>query len=237
MTDTLCGPEALRPAQTECPHCRCCTAALCERGRTCVTGCVGAVDAEHVAIVAACPCTQPTVRGTSAWRLDQVRIVRHAVDHPMAAESERVLRALLGEESVTPSPLVLLTLREWEYVTDEGGVLRITDRGRRYLAARDEPRFASQLVVESIDRKSRTARVRVDDWRGGEVTVLLDQLIGETDLRPSQLPGRVLRALVNVTATEADDVVLMNVRVAEPLPDAWIAGLPAGVGTAVGGAR
>lgn len=237
MTMTTTGPEALRPAQAECPNCGCCSAVLCERGRHRTTGCTyPLVEAAYADLVADCPCSAPTTRGTAAWRLDQVRIVRHAIDRPMTAASEDVLRALLDDDAVNAPGFVVTALRAWEYIAVDDGMLSITDRGRRYLTARDEPRFAAQLVVDTIDRATRTARVVLDDWRGGPVTVLLDQLTGETDLPPSQLSGRVLRGMANITAATADDVVLTQIRVAEPLPEAWTAGHAVSVPATVGGA-
>ena len=88
------GPEYVAPPEPPCPHCTCCTARLCARGRVCVAGCLGQVtDPRTRAIVAECPCSAETTPGTAdhlMYRVREAQRLRAAAD---AREVVRALRA------------------------------------------------------------------------------------------------------------------------------------------------
>ncbi|CAL9608845.1 hypothetical protein SUDANB1_05583 [Streptomyces sp. enrichment culture] len=225
MIETF-GPEYVRPAPAACPDCACCSARLCERGRSSVHQCGGISDKPET--VKDCPCSAPTARGTHAWRLERIRAVRYAVERPLEPAEEAFLRALAdGEDGVQdPAGVVKpLTVRGFLRFDEEARMLRVTEFGRTYLSARDDARFVTPVHVEAVDLENRTARVVVVGWHITEpVTVLLDQLIHETGLSPAELPGSFLEAAANCRAEDRDDLVLTAVRVAPPLPEGWMDG-------------
>ena len=214
------GPEYVRPAQPDCPNCRCCTAALCERGRASVHRCSGFTSAELIETVYGCPCSSATTPGTHAWRADRVRVTRYATEHPLPPDVEVMLRTLAeGGNVEDPQTLARLRVIGFAAETDEGAQ-SVTESGRLYLAARSDQRFVTPVEVLSVDVKARTASVGVVCWRGAEpVTVLLDQLTAHTGLSAEELPGTWLEAEANCGAAKADDVVLTRISIAPPLPD------------------
>lgn len=233
------GPEYVRPAQAACPNCPCCSARLCEKGAKSVMQCHGHVaDPALVATVESCPCSAETTRGTHAWRLAQIRVVKHATQHPLPKTAEHVLRALAGHEAFEDPTDELRGLRARRYADGEpaDGLWRITLLGRRYLKALHEPRYTSAVHVNSINRETRTAQVLVLGWHmEREVTVLADQLAHAADMELDELPGRYLEAKVNLGVTDPDDLVLTRIQVPAPLTEDYVAVRPLWV--AKGGAR
>jgi len=236
--DESFGPEYLRPAQAPCPNCPCCSARLCEKGRNCVMQCHGHVaDPETVAIVSACPCSAETTRGTHAWRVAQIRVVKHAtIEQPLPKAAEHVLRALAGGESFQDPTEELRGLRARRYADGNEDAWRITQLGRRYLLALEEPRYTSAVYVNSVDVKTRTAQVVVIGWHmEREVTVLADFLAQAVGLELADLPGRYLDAKVNLGVADPDDLVLTRIQMPEQITEDYVAVRPLRV--AKGGAR
>ncbi|WP_019061780.1 hypothetical protein [Streptomyces prunicolor] len=231
------GPEYLRPAQAPCPNCPCCSASLCERGAASAMQCHGHVsDPESIPTVSACPCSAETTRGTHAWRLAQIRVVKHATEQPLPKAAEVVLRALAGGESFQDPTEELRGLRARRYADGNDEAWRITLLGRRYLAALDEPRYTSAVHVNSVDVKTRTAKVVVLGWHmEKEVTVLADQLGNAVDLPLTELPGRYLDVKVNLVAADPDDLVLTRIQMPEQITEDYVAVRP--LWLADGGAR
>ncbi|MFB0617293.1 hypothetical protein [Streptomyces sp. AGS-58] len=218
------GPLYERPVSAPCPHCPCCAAQLCERGRTSVVQCHGQrlADPTMAAVVASCPCSAETTRGTHAWRRAQIRAVKQATEQPLPMEAEYVLRALAGGESFLDPTDELRGLRARRYADGEEDAWRITLLGRRYLLALEEPRYSSAVYVNSVDVKTRTAQVVVLGWHmEREVTVLADYLAQATDLRLTDLSGRYLDAKVNLGAVHPDDLVLTRLQVPQPITDTY----------------
>ncbi|PWI09745.1 hypothetical protein DIZ27_14510 [Streptomyces sp. NWU339] len=238
MTQTLEPPqsieatiaEALPPVRQPCPNCVCCTAALCERGQHDIGECMAHTRPEFTVAVAGCPCSSAKTRGTHAWRVEMLRITKHATEAPMPVEAEEILRALSVSESFTDPGGFLRTLRARGYVSGAEPAYQITGFGRRYIAARTEKRFTTPVEVEAVDTKMRTARVVVVGWHIEQsVTVLLDQLTNTTGLTPEELPSRFLEAKANCHAADADDIVLTRIQLAPPLPADWMSTAPATV--------
>lgn len=222
------GPEYLRPAQAPCPNCPCCSARLCEKGRNSVMQCHGHVaDPETVAVVSACPCSAETTRGTHAWRVAQIRVVKHATEKPLPKAAEHVLRALAGCESFQDPTEELRGLRARRYADGHEDAWRITQLGRRYLLALEEPRYTSAVFVNSVDVKTRTANVVVLGWHmEREVTVLADFLAQAVDLQLTDLPGRYLDAKVNLRVADPDDLVLTRIQMPEQITEDYVAVRP-----------
>lgn len=224
MTEPF-GPEYLSPAQPPCPDCECCTARLCEKGRLSGAQCFGHTTPELVDTVAACPCSSSRTRGTHAWRIARIGATRTAIERPLEEAAEKVLRTLRDGESMQDPAGMVTPLRARGYVQVEEGAPSITELGRTYLAARDEPRFVTAVEVESVDLTTRTARVVVVGWHISEpVTVLMDQLANDTGLGVEELEGAHLEAAANCYAKDPDDLVLTAICVAPPLPDGWMDG-------------
>ncbi|MFF4292192.1 hypothetical protein ACFY0N_00880 [Streptomyces vinaceus] len=217
------GPEYLRPAQPECPRCSCCTAPLCARGQHSLTGCSAHADGPARELVSSCPCSAETTKRTAAWRQAQIRVTKLAREKPLLPPVEDLLRAL-AEDPMAPDPHSLFDgLVALGLATRVHDLPAITPLGRRYLTARDEPRFPTPVEVQSVDESTRTAQVLVGAWDEGKtVTVLLDQLISATCLAASELPGKFMEAHANCRAESADDVVLTEITIA-PAPEAGMA--------------
>lgn len=225
MTETF-GPLYERPQSPDCPNCSCCAAPLCERGRRSTMRCQGHTDASTMQIVSACPCSAETTEGTHAWRAAMIRITRHATERPLHTPAALLLRALESAEVVEDRADMLGMLKAYRYaaVNEDGGPV-ITEFGRRYLAATSERRFMTPVQVEAVDHKARTATVVVVGWHlERAVTVLLDQLVTDTELKAEELPGKHLEAEANCYVATADEVVLTKIRIAPPLPDGWMDG-------------
>jgi hypothetical protein len=222
------GPLYERPQQAECPNCSCCSAMLCERGRQSTHRCSGSTDATSMQLVSGCPCSAETTQGTHAWRARRIMITRHATERPLRTPAALLLRVLeRAEEGQVEDPEDMLgMLKAYRYAaTAEDGRPVITDFGRRYLEARTESRFATPVDVEAVDHKARTAKVIVVGFSlEHAVTVLLDQLVTDTGLKPEELPGRHLEAEANCRAATADEIVLTKIRIAPELPDGWMDG-------------
>ncbi|MEU1180570.1 hypothetical protein ABZ464_23510 [Streptomyces sp. NPDC005820] len=231
------GPEYLRPAQAPCPNCPCCSARLCEKGRSSVMQCHGHVgDPALVATVGACPCSAETTRGTHAWRVAQTRVVKHATEQPLPKAAEHVLRALAGGESFEDPTEELRGLRARRYADGNEGAWRITQLGRRYLLALEEPRYTSAVHVNSVDVKTRTAQVVVLGWHmEREVTVLADLLAQAVGLELTRLTGRYLDVKANLGVTDPDDLVLTRIQLPEQITEDYVAVRPLRI--AKGGAR
>lgn len=219
------GVDFLQPVQEECPHCSCCSAALCRKGRASVLECAGSTHADRKSVVTGCPCSAPTTEGTAAWRAGMVTATLQAAELPLPDPMEDVLRALAaGERAVHDPHRFLLALRLREFVQTRGDLLAVTDLGRAYLAARDGRRVEVRARVLQVDPAENTARVLLDVPRPDQaVTVLLDQLAGVTGLDPVELPGLELDVTANVDAERQEEIVLTGLRARPmpPLPDAW----------------
>ncbi|WP_413808184.1 hypothetical protein [Streptomyces sp. OE57] len=217
------GPEYLQPAQDECPHCLCCSAALCRKGRANVLECAGCTHADTRATVSGCPCSAATTEGTAAWRAGMVTATLQAVELPLPDPIEAVLRSLAAGETDVDAPHgFLFALRLRQFVQTRGDLLAVTDLGRAYLAARDGRRVLARARVATVDTEANTARVLVDLCRPDQsVTVLLDQLASVTGLEPFELPGLELDVTANPDAERQEDIVLTGIRrrPALPLPD------------------
>lgn len=209
------GPEYVRPPKADCPDCPCCTAALCQTGRTSVLQCRGHVAQEELrATVANCPCSAESSTGTLAWRVMQVRAVSLATEKPLLPHLEIVLSAVAHGQA-SPERAVeigVLAARNLVKVADSGEEL--TEYGRRYLEARAESRQATAVQVIDVDVETRLARVMLAERRTERlVTVPMDQLANRhTALKPGELPGSVLFAQANCAADRDEDVVLTQVR-------------------------
>ncbi|KUN37755.1 hypothetical protein AQJ30_15855 [Streptomyces longwoodensis] len=236
MTTTSCdetfGPLYEPPQPKLCANCPCCSARLCEKGATSVQQCHGLVaDPEMMPYVAACPCSAATTRSTHAWRLAQIRAVKHATEHPLGKPAEFVLRALAGGTSFEDPTEELRGLRARGYVDGyaDGGAeaWRITLLGRRYLLALDEPRHTTAVYVNSVDVPTRTAKVVVIGWHlEREVTVIADHLATPAQLDIKDLPGRYLDAKANLGVTDPDDLVLTRIQVPAPIGPDYVAVRP-----------
>ncbi|PSK52405.1 hypothetical protein B0E38_04731 [Streptomyces sp. 111WW2] len=214
------GVDYVRPAPAPCPDCDCCSAALCERGRTSTFRCAGLAQEAHRALVYGCPCSSALTRGTHAWRLDRIRITRYATEYPLTPAIEVALRALARREVVDDLGALAWLRIGGLAVEPADEVFVVTELGEFYLKTRSAPRSPATVDVLSVDRRTRTAQCLVPLWREGEpVTVLLDQLLVETGLTAGQLPGMWLEAHVNHLAETADDVVLTRVTVPSPVPE------------------
>ncbi|MET7695833.1 hypothetical protein ABZT06_49640 [Streptomyces sp. NPDC005483] len=222
------GPLYLRPVQAPCPNCPCCSERLCEKGANSVMQCHGHVaDSATVAHVSACPCSAETTRGTHAWRAAQVRVVKHATQQPLPKPAEYVLRALAGGDSFQDPTGELAGLRARRYAHGSEGAWRITQLGRRYLLALEEPRYTSAVHVNSVEVKTRTAKVVVLGWHmEREVTVLADFLAQVTGVKLAELPGRYLEAKVNLGVADPDDLVLTRIQVPAPITEDYVAVRP-----------
>lgn len=223
MTIEPFGPDYVRPAQRDCPKCQCCTAQLCERGRTSVRQCFGLTPDEHRQTVYGCPCSSSAARGTHAWRAERIRVTRYATEHPLPPDAEVTLRALADGGTVEDDTQTLARLRVAGFALDTETAGHVaTELGRLYLAVRGDHRFVTPVEVLAVDTKTRTASVVVVGWHIQEpVTVLLDQLTAHTGLGSQELPGTFLEAEANCRADAADDVVLTRIRVAPPLPEGY----------------
>lgn len=225
MTETF-GPEYVKPAPRDCPDCPCCSAALCEKGRTNVQACVAlASRAEARPVVTGCPCSDETTRGTAAWRAARYRVTLQATVQPVAVDVEAALRAVAAGDVTQDMAEQVTALTARRYVVFRESRPELTHLGARYLEARDEARYRTPVEVESVDVVARTARVIVVGWNLTQgVTVLLDQLVVETKLPPADLVGKFLEADANCRTEDGDDLVLTRVTVAPPLPAGWMDG-------------
>ncbi|MFD4315069.1 hypothetical protein [Streptomyces sp. NPDC058548] len=220
--DEQFGPEYLRPAQPDCPRCDCCTAVLCEKGRNSVLRCGGHVSDGLRDTVRGCPCSAETTKRTAAWRVAQVRVTRLARELPLGLEAEGLLRLLVdgktGEAAEKPDELVTeLKLRGLAQVVH--GMPAITALGHTYLHARADVRGWTAVQITDIDKQARTATVAVPSWRPDEqVTVLLDQVLSDSQVDIDSLHGRWLVAEANSLAEDADRLVLTQFRVSPPMP-------------------
>lgn len=216
-------PVYVRPAQRDCPHCECCTAALCERGRYSLQRCVGHVSDVLRERVVECVCSAPSTPRTAAWMLERVRITRIAREIPVREDAMVLLRALAAGQVVQAGPDAVqqLTVRSLAEVVD--GALTASARGRTYLSAVDDVREASPIRVVDVNPKRRTAQVEVSAWRVDErVTVLLDQITSDTKIPAEGLTMRWLEADANVRAGSVDELVLTSFRPMGPLPPKWV---------------
>ncbi|MBM9506727.1 hypothetical protein [Actinacidiphila acididurans] len=220
------GPEYVRPKQKDCPHCGCCTEDLCKRGRSRIVQCAGLTPDRFRDTVSGCPCSAETTRHTAAWQAARVRVTRLARERPLTAEAEVLLRSLWGvglaEDVEDPGgPLPQLKVRGLVRAGDSRR-LEITERGRTYLAARDEVRAATAVWVRCVDTSARTVLVEVSPWEPGEpVTVFLDQVVDDTGLPADKLTGRWQSGEANRHAESADALVLNGFRNSALLPAGW----------------
>lgn len=212
MDDTF-GPEYVRPAQRECPRCGCCSEDLCAKGRNSVRRCEGHTAEGARVVVAACPCSSEWTKHTAAWRTAQVRVTRLARELPVVEEALTLLRSLAqGAHAEDPSDM-FSQLRIRSLAQLVSGMAAITPQGHTYLAALDDVRVTVSVLVLDVDIHTRTARVEVTAWKPGQpVTVQLDQITGDTVMRPDLLPGRLLEAEANVEAEHVDRLVLTHFR-------------------------
>lgn len=224
------SPEYVGPAQAPCPNCPCCSARLCEKGRNSVAQCLGHVgDSTAVTVVSACPCSAETTRGTHAWRAAQVQAVKHATENPLPMDAEMILRVLAGGQAFEDPAGYLPWLHARRYADTDRESWRITMLGRRYLSARDEPRYASAVYVKSVDLETRTATVVVIGWHMDiDVTVLADHLGNAVELPHGSLPGLYLDARVNLGATDPDDLVLTRIQLPAQITADYVSVRPLG---------
>lgn len=218
------GADYLQPTQEECPHCWCCSAVLCRRGRTSVLECAGSTHADRKSTVTGCPCSAATTEGTAAWRAGMVTATLQAVELPLPKPLEAVLRALVAGETSVPDPYGFLhALRLRTFVQSRDGMFAVTDLGRAYLAARDGQRLAVRARVLDVDDEENTARVVLQVCRPDQrVTVLLDQLVHATGVDPQELPGLDLDVIANVDAEREEEIVLTRIQARPaPLPAPW----------------
>ncbi|MEV3895397.1 hypothetical protein [Streptomyces anulatus] len=212
MTETF-GPEYVRPVQKDCPRCVCCTAALCDRGRSSVRQCSGLTPEEHRHTVDGCPCSAESTRNTAAWRIAQVRATRLARELPLTDDVEALLRAMAAGAVVDDPAGLFPQLKVRGLGRLVHGRPAITPLGHTYLAARDEKRTFTGALVVDVDMTARTARVEVPAWRVGEtVTVLLDQVLSDTGFPPDLVAGRWFEVEANVDVATADRLVLTYFR-------------------------
>ncbi|MGW3445605.1 hypothetical protein [Streptomyces sp. NPDC001076] len=185
------------------------------------------MDSTTVALVSACPCSAEATRGTHAWRVAQIRVVKHATEQPLPKAAEQVLRALAGGESFQDPTEELRGLRARRYADGNEDEWRITTLGRRYLLALEEPRYTSAVYVNSVDVKTRTAKVVVIGWHmDREVTVLADFLAQAVGLKLADLPGRYLDVKVNLGVADPDDLVLTRIQMPEQITEDHVAVRP-----------
>lgn len=59
----------VRPNGQDCPHCECCTAALCEVGASLLDGCEAHTSWDARELVRGCPCSSAATEGTVAHTL------------------------------------------------------------------------------------------------------------------------------------------------------------------------
>lgn len=218
------GVDYLQPVQEVCPHCPCCSAVLCRKGRADVLECAGHTALDARSTVAGCPCSASTTEGTAAWRAGMVTATLQATELPLPEPVEDVLRALAGGQTRVEDPHgFLLALRLRQFVQSRGEFLAVTDLGRAYLAARDGERVAVRGRVLDVAAGENTARVVLDACRPDQrVTVLADQLSALTGVDPCELPGLELDAVANLDAERAEEIVLTGIRARPaPLPDQW----------------
>ncbi|MGC5411157.1 hypothetical protein ACPXCX_46895, partial [Streptomyces sp. DT225] len=208
--------------------CGCCTAPLCEKGRSSVRECAGHAPAASLETVTGCPCSSATTTNTAAWRMARVRVTRLAQEERLTGEAEGVMRLLEagenGKAAAAPDELVG-PLREAGLIQTLQGMPVLTPLGRTYLHAVDEVRAPAVVRVVDVDTVERTVAVEVAAWRTGEaVTVLLDQVVADTELDAAQLPGQWLIADANCDAPDPSRLVLTRFRASAPLPSGWIGG-------------
>ena len=217
------GVDYLRPVQSVCPYCSCCSAALCRRGRRSVLECFGHTDPVARSTVAGCPCSAPTTEGTAAWRAALTSATLQAAELPLPEPVEDMLRCLAGGQTTVPDPHgLLLALRLRGFVQTSGGLLAVTDAGRAYLAARDGERITVRGRVLDVDTSENVARIALEARPDTRVTVLLDQLAALTGVEVGELPGLELDAVANPGAERAEEIVLTGIRARPvPLPDRW----------------
>lgn len=123
--------------QVPCPDCDCCTARLCEKGRSHPFECEGFANPEAKGVVRGCPCSSPDTPGTASHAAALLRAEQHAVGRPLTGTAEFLLRSVAAGAAEDFSRNALQLLQTWRYVTVRGTSLLVTDAGRRYLAARD----------------------------------------------------------------------------------------------------
>lgn len=219
------GMGRLQPVQGPCPHCSCCSAALCRKGRASVRGCAGSTAPAAQETVAGCACSAAGTRGTAAWRDGMVTATLQAADQPLPGPVEDLLRLLTDGPCTVEDPhRLLLALQLRGFVQSRDGLVEMTDFGRAYLAARDGTRRPVRGRVTRVDREANTARITLDlDERPQTgVTVLLDQLAAATGIDPDGLPGVVVDAEANTDAKRPREIVLTGIRARPaPLPDQW----------------
>lgn len=213
--------EDVWPAQDDCPDCDCCTAPLCQRGRNSVLECAGHTRVDLREVVFGCPCSAATTARTAAWRAKQVQVTRLARELPLEADAEAWLRAVLeGTDMVDDDRALFAQLRVRGLAYYDGNDCAVvTALGRTYLRALDDHRADTVVHVLDVDEKAHTARVEVAAWRPDDpVTVLLDQITGDTGLDVETLPGRWLEAEANCHAEDPDHLVLTEFREAAEVP-------------------
>lgn len=220
MTVETFGPQYVRPAQKDCPNCGCCTEELCERGRNSTRRCMGLTPADFKDTVSGCPCSAEATKHTASWRAAQVRVTRQALELPVTADAETLLRSMAQDGPTVQDRAGLLpSLQVRGLVRFVDSRPHITDLGRTYLAARDDVRAVTTVRVVCIDQMARTAEVEVAVWGGDEpVTVLLEQILTDTGVSADQVVGRLLAADANCHARSADELVLTGFRVPVPVP-------------------
>ncbi|MDX2919690.1 hypothetical protein [Streptomyces sp. NE06-03C] len=212
MIETF-GPECVRPAQRDCPRCTCCTAVLCERGRTSIRRCYGLTSEETRTAVEFCPCSAASTRHTASWRMEQVRATRLARELPLAHDVEELLRAMAAGARVEDPDELFPQLKLRGLAQLVHGLPAITPLGHTYLAARDDVRSPTGVRVVDVDLKARTVQVEVPAWRPDEtVTVLLDQVLVDTGFPDDMLSGRWFEAEANYETSDADRLVLTSFR-------------------------
>lgn len=200
--------------QEPCPHCVCCTAALCRKGRTSVLECAGSTASEYKDVVTGCPCSAATTEGTAAWRDALVIAARQGIHFPLPEPAEELLRALARQEAGTVDPASVLALKLRRYVSGPEDSLVVTWFGRAYLAARDGKRQVTPVYVEMVDDRAGVARVIVERWsRDQAVTVLVAHLVCDTGLEAAALPGTTLEAVASLDATRAEEVIPADFRI------------------------
>lgn len=211
------GPEYVRPAQPDCPNCGCCSAALCERGRSSVMACEGACGDAFRDTVRRCPCSSDLTVGTMNWRLGRLRAAKRAAEQPFPPNFEAVLQAAAAGAPVDPdSPeAVALGLVHFLAPNQPDGHLVLTEFGRIYLLGRDRPQYQSLLYVVTVDEEQRLAEVLVTAWSDvTTVTIPADQVLSAVGGgKLSMLPGMRLMCAASAWAESAEDVIVTAVQV------------------------
>ncbi|MFI0827196.1 hypothetical protein ACH4Q7_22385 [Streptomyces roseolus] len=226
MRETF-GPEYVRPAQIECPDCSCCSRDLCVRGRSSLRRCEGHTSDEAQRTVHGCPCSAETTKDTAAWRLAAVRVVRMAREQRLPEHAEALLTALVEVRPPGGEPLPNVVVQQFAALKSRrlaehvDGVPAASELGRLYLRARHDTWTATDVQVVDVDVKARTAKVECPAWKHGLVTVLLDQLLGESGLELDGLSGQWVTVDANLEA-RTEDLVLVGFRRTTPTVPQWM---------------